>query len=330
MARMRKSVRAIVALVFAMGTASAGAQTVERDVKITGPRGRSIERSITTERGPGFVDRQISIQRPGGTFQSNVMVQRPMPAPGSRYLAGGGFVRPNFFVQRNVFVEPVAVAPPLFGGLFFGSLFAPPPPVIVTPPPVVIAGNATAPPPVVVQADPLAVELQRLKSIHSNNRRDGCIALGRLGDPRAVPSLIDRLKNDMSKDVRMAAAWGLAEIGDPAAAVSLEAAALSDRRHEVREAAAIAYKRLPKEVKETGRTETPRATAKAQPSQPHGARLQASKPPVASPPRTTVTRSPSAGAPELSDTPPPLPEPPADITPSQSPFAPGRGVSPDR
>ena len=59
-----------IGLVMVLGCALDVAPTLgqvverERDVSITGPRGRTIDRSITTERGPGFVDRQVNIQRP--------------------------------------------------------------------------------------------------------------------------------------------------------------------------------------------------------------------------------------------------------------------------
>src|SRR3954454_15222834 len=75
---------------------SARGQVVERerDVKVTGPRGRSIERSIVSERAPGMVDRQVTIQRPGGTFHSNPLVGR---APAMARRGGpphGGFGPP--------------------------------------------------------------------------------------------------------------------------------------------------------------------------------------------------------------------------------------------
>ena len=46
-------------------TALLHAQVVERDTKITGPRGRSINRQVDIERGPGTFQRQVQIQRPG-------------------------------------------------------------------------------------------------------------------------------------------------------------------------------------------------------------------------------------------------------------------------
>ena len=74
----------------------------------------------------------------------------------------------------------------------------------------------------------------------------GRSTLGRIGDDRAVGSLIDRLEHDGDRDVRVAAAWALGEIGDERAALTLQRASLSDRKHEVREAANIAYRKLPR------------------------------------------------------------------------------------
>ena len=307
-------------------SSSASAQVVERDVSVTGPRGRTINRSTTTERGPGFVDRQVTIKRPGGTFTSNTLIRRA-PMPGLR--VAGPIVRPftNIFVERNVFVPPpVVVAPPLLGGLYLG-LNAPPPPVVVTPPPVVAitpGAVAATPPAAVVAADPVVVEMGRLHSIHSNTRRDAAIALGRLGDSRAVPALVDHLKNDFSKDVRLAAAWGLAEIGDPAGANALESAALFDKRHEVREAAAVAYKRLPKiEAQKELALKEAQAVRQAAATRSSGAtprtNVQASSTsqPIQSAPRTASASRPNGDAPP----PPPTPDEP-ETTDAKSPFAP--------
>ncbi len=85
---------------------------------------------------------------------------------------------------------------------------------------------------------------QRLQSFHSNNRKDAAYTLGRLGDPRAVPSLIHVLKYDSSKDVRIASAIALGEIGGSDAAVALERCAIYDHKEEVRKAATTALDRL--------------------------------------------------------------------------------------
>src|SRR4051812_20565798 len=75
-------------LVLAVGLVGAGApawgQVRERDVTVTGPRGRSIEGSTRSEGGPGFIARQVEIRRPGGTFERDVRIARPpfVPHPG--------------------------------------------------------------------------------------------------------------------------------------------------------------------------------------------------------------------------------------------------------
>ena len=272
-----------VGLALAAGAGLAGpaarAQVVERDTKVTGPRGRTIERQVRTQRGPGYIDREVDIRRPAGEVRRDTII-RAGPGPGGGggprpWVGGGGGYGPRgfgyggpVFVERNVFVAPPPRPAGFFGiGLpFFGlsvgaPAFAPPPvvvappPIIVAPqPPVVVAGGQPYPgqpgPPAqqpVAVADPLTVPLSQLQSFHSVNRRDGCLAIGRTGDPRGVPALMDRLKNDGDKDVRIAAAWALGEIGDPRAGVYLERAALFDKKQEVRDAAANAYKRLPPE-----------------------------------------------------------------------------------
>ena len=80
----------VLALGLVLDGAPAWGQVVERerDVTITGPRGRSIERSIMSERAPGLVDRQVTIQRPGGTFHSNTLIERgPGDGPARRSAA---------------------------------------------------------------------------------------------------------------------------------------------------------------------------------------------------------------------------------------------------
>jgi hypothetical protein len=137
-------------------------------------------------------------------------------------------------------------APAIGIGLpFFNFMFSAPPPVYVAPPPVVVAQQPQTivveqPPPY----DPFADAYGRLKSYHSNSRRDGSLTLGRMGDPRAVPALMERLEKDNEKDVRVAAAWALGEIGDPRATLALDRAALYDRRQDVRNAASQAMARL--------------------------------------------------------------------------------------
>jgi len=232
----------------------ASGQTVERDTTITGPRGRSIQRKVEVQRGPGTIDRQIQIKRPGGTFERDVQISR---TPG---LAGraGGFIpgpwpRPAWLPRPVVIGQPA----PAFG---FGLLAAPmlnfsfggggggggggfgQPPVVGGPPGAGGPGapGVGGPPP----PDEVALMTQRLQNFHANTRKDAAYALGRLGDPRAIPSLIHVLKYDNWKDVRIAAAISLGEIGGNESAVALERSAIYDHKDEVRKAATNALARL--------------------------------------------------------------------------------------
>ncbi len=179
-------------MVFAIGLGWAGipvgAQTFERETKVTGPGGRSITRDVTVQRGPGYVDRNVQIQRPGGTFDRNVSIQRgpgfvdrsvniqrpggasfssntmvqrgfAPPAPGRGFIPTGGFR--GFGGPREVFVErPVIVGgggggvplvPALLGGAgLFGLGMLTGSALNSPPPPPVVAG----PPPVVVYNAP--------------------------------------------------------------------------------------------------------------------------------------------------------------------------------
>ena len=67
-------------------TERAVAQTFERNTKVTGPRGRSIDRQVDVERAPGTFSRQVQIQRPGGTIDRSTTIQR-----GWGGWPGGGF-----------------------------------------------------------------------------------------------------------------------------------------------------------------------------------------------------------------------------------------------
>ncbi|MFO0953116.1 MAG: HEAT repeat domain-containing protein [Isosphaeraceae bacterium] len=137
-------------------------------------------------------------------------------------------------------------------------VYVAPAPVVVGPAPVVVA---PAPPPAVVvnppvryiQApqqtivvDPVAQAIGRLSSNHDNSRKEGAVVLGRLGDARAVPALINVLKTDRNKDVRIAAATALGQIGDPRGAIVLERAIVYDKKQEVRDAAAAALASMPR------------------------------------------------------------------------------------
>src|SRR5205807_634690 len=109
------------------------------------------------------------------------------------------------------------------------------------------AGAQPPPPP-----DQVALQCQRLQSFQVSHRKDAAYTLGRLGDPRAVPSLVHVLKYDNFKDVRVAAAIALGEIGGSEAAVALERSSIYDHREDVRKAATNALNRLNARVKTAG------------------------------------------------------------------------------
>jgi hypothetical protein len=219
---------------------------VERDTKVTGPRGRTIERDVKVERGPGFVDRQVEIKRPGETIIRDTRMQTGPAGP--RF--GPGFAPPRFyggprFVENVIVQRPPAIS--TFIGLPALSLF------------VGGAGGAVGggfggggpvgpggPPQSPPAFDPFADAMGRLKSFHASSRRDGALTLARIGDPRAVPALNERLEHDFDKDVRVAAAFALGEIKSEGGAVALEKAVLHDKRHDVRDAAKLALEKIPK------------------------------------------------------------------------------------
>jgi HEAT repeats len=266
------------------------AQTVERDTTITGPRGRTINRQVEVERGPGGIDRSVQIQRPGGTLSRQVQVQR---APAWRPPLGGPWPRPAWFPRPVLVGAPapafgfgLMAAPMLnfsFGGGGGGMAGGPggpggPPPGGPGP-----GGPGTGPP---QPPDQVALMTQRLQSFYSSHRKDAAYTLGQLHDPRAVPSLIHVLKYDSSKDVRIASAIALGEIGGSDSAVALERCAIYDKKDEVRKAATTALERLNAQAKNS-----PPISSEVAPS--------------ATAPRPPVTSAPSP----FHDSPPPL-EPP--------------------
>jgi hypothetical protein len=255
------------ALIGLVGASEAveGQQVIERDTKLTGPRGRTIERDIRVQRGPGYIDRQVEIKRPGETLIRDTRIQTPVGRPyGGPGFGGPGFSGGPRFYGRPIVENVIVQRPPVFAGflglpafsLFLGGNSAPPPPpppqVVVVPEPAYGYPQPQPQPPVVVEAPPpqpadaFTDAIGRLKSFHSHSRRDGALTLGRLGDDRAVGSLIDRLEHDSEKEVRVAAAWALGEIGDERSALALQRVSLDDKKHEVREAAQIAYRKLPR------------------------------------------------------------------------------------
>ena len=72
-------------------------------------------------------------------------------------------------------------------------------------------------------------------------RRAAAEALEKIGDPQAIPALIEALK-DEDRDVRRTAAWALGQIGPPAVPALIQA--LRDEKWEVRQAAAEALEKI--------------------------------------------------------------------------------------
>lgn len=83
------------------------------------------------------------------------------------------------------------------------------------------------------------------QSVH--RRQDTAYVLGMTGDERAVPVLVDALR-DTDAALRMVAAEALGKIGDPRAAEPLRLAALRDSNAQVRKAATKAYKKVATEA----------------------------------------------------------------------------------
>lgn|GEM_PF-450582 len=75
-------------------------------------------------------------------------------------------------------------------------------------------------------------------------RAAALLALADLGQPVAIPDLIDRLSNDTNSMVREAAAQALGRIGDRTAEAALEVASRSDTKSKVRKAARAALEQV--------------------------------------------------------------------------------------
>jgi hypothetical protein len=109
--------------------------------------------------------------------------------------------------------------------------------------------------------DPVVLAAQKLQSFHASSRKDGARELGQLGDPRAIPPLVHVLKNDSSKEVRVAAATSLGELGGGEAEVVLERCIIYEKKQDVKDAAAAALRMLRQERAadpQTGRFAQPR------------------------------------------------------------------------
>jgi hypothetical protein len=246
----------VLAFVGCLSAVTASGQTVERDTTITGPRGRTMQRQVETQRGPGTISRQIQIKRPGGTFDRQVQIQRtPGVLPGrGGPLIGGPWPRPAWLPRPVIVGAPAPafgfglMAAPMLNFSFGGGVGGPgvagpggmgPGPGGMGPGPGGMGPGGPPQPP-----DHVALETQRLQSFLSGTRKNAAYALGRLGDPRAVPSLVHVLKYDAFKDVRIASAIALGEIGGSESAIALERASIYDKREDVRKAAATALERL--------------------------------------------------------------------------------------
>ncbi len=336
------------------------AQIVERDTTVTGPRGNSVTRSVTTERMGNMIDRQVSIRRPGGTITRNTEIFAPRGGPffGPRpYWGGGGFVGGPAFFGPPLAVGVGLPAVNLFvgggggglggggggmggGGMGGGTGGGGGPMTVYNAPVAYPLSTAAAngaptqptpqptPPPgqPTTVVDPVAESIGKLSSIHAHTRREAAITLGKYGDARGVPPLIDKLEHDFDKEVRMAAAWALAEIGDPRAMVPLETAKQFDKRADVRNVASKSLERMPREAPpETQASASHRAHAPA-------ANSSSAADAYGYPPRRTPARS-TAPAPGAATDLEPLPQytpssPSSDDLPPPDPTPSSRATSP--
>lgn len=235
-------------------TALVSAQTFERDIKVTGPRGRTLERKTEIHRGPGGVERDIQISRPSGTYSRQVEVHRTPgfaprgPVYGPRFVPWGPPPPPPGPSPGAMFGLGVGLAAlPAIG---FAAAAASRPPVVVAPAPIIAGPTVVAAGPPPIQSvpanaiDPVNLAAQKLYSNFYTSRRDGAIELGRLGDPRAVPALIHVLKYDSYKEVKIAAATSLGRIGGPEAATALERTITYEKKQVVKDAASHALTEL--------------------------------------------------------------------------------------
>ena len=90
----------------------------------------------------------------------------------------------------------------------------------IVPPPVPQDSRKTAVPPPPPPPPPDLVRL--LSDDEARIRRRAAIAVGRVGLPEGVPSLIKVLQGDTDPEVRQVAAFALGLIGDPSAVEPLE------------------------------------------------------------------------------------------------------------
>ena len=156
--------------------------------------------------------------------------------------------------------------------------------------------------------DQVTLMTQRLQSFIPSNRKEAAYTLGRLHDPRAVPSLIHVLKYDSSKDVRIASAIALGEIGGSDSAVALERGAIYDHKEEVRKAATTALERLNAQAKNAPPINTQVAPSLGAPRPPVTSTpspFRESPPPALEPPGPASEPGPAQAEPAGSQPPPP-------------------------
>jgi hypothetical protein len=135
---------------------------------------------------------------------------------------------------------------------------------------------------------------QRLQNFYPGNRKEAAYALGHMGDPRAVPSLVHVLKYDNFKDVRVASAIALGEIGGSDAAVALERSSIYDHREDVRKASTTALERLNAKAQEqAARMQQQVASTSPGSGRPTAVRPPAAQPPVAGQPGLPPASTPS-------------------------------------
>jgi hypothetical protein len=157
---------------------------------------------------------------------------------------GGGLFGLGALTGAALSSQPATPPAPVYAAPVAPAYAAPAPPVVYNAPQPY---NPNAPQQAVV-VDPVADAMVQLRDQHDHIRRDAAYALGKLGDPRAVPVLVERLKYDGAKDVRVASATALGQIGDPRAAVFLERATIYDHKQDVRDAAGTALAHMPRQV----------------------------------------------------------------------------------
>jgi hypothetical protein len=243
------------------------------------------------------------------------------PSPGASFalgMLGGAALTSPLWVPPLVSPRPVVVAPA---------------PAVVVQQPAVVTSPAVVSAPAVDPLDGVALAAQRLQSHHPGSRREAAQTLGRLGDPRGIPPLVDALKNDWFKDVRIAAAQALGEIGGPEAEAVLERAVVYEKKEDVRDAAATALQMARAKtaamqaaaqrstVVESTVVDSPRSST----SRPARTRAAVPAPPAPGAHRPLQWKSRSADS--ASDADEPALEPPADRMPPPppSPVAPGSG-----